>query len=161
MAAKNVKKSFVIAYALMAVLALIALIMYLNGNSYISTAPTAKDEFFQSYNVHASLITWLTVGGIACAVLSALSALFADQKGIVKLCTDVLRVAAPVLVIVALAYFLTDRVDGFGYVYGSNLALGKDDAFTAGSKSIQGIVFYCVTWLVGIVSAFLGFKKKA
>ena len=161
MAAKNVKKSFVIAYALMAVLGLIALIMYLNGNSYISTAPTAKDEFFQSYNVHASLITWLTVGGIACAVLSALSALFAEQKGIVKLCTDVIRVAAPVLIIVALAYLLTDRVDGFGYVYGSNLALGKDDAFTAGSKSIQGIVLYCVTWLAGIVSAFLGFKKKA
>ena len=66
MAAKNVKKSGVIAYALMAVLALISLIVYLNNNGYISTAPTAKDEFFQSYNVHASLITWLTIGGIAC-----------------------------------------------------------------------------------------------
>ena len=161
MAAKNVKKSGVIVYALMAVLALISLIVYLNSNSYISTAPTAKDEFFQSYNVHAGLVTWLTIGGIACAVIAALSALFAEQKGIVRLCTDVLRVAAPVLIIVALAFFLTDRVDGFGYVYGSNLALGKDDAFTAGSKSIQGIVFYGVTWLAGIVSAFMGLKKKA
>ncbi len=161
MAAKNVKKSGVIAYALMAALALIALIVYLNGNSYISTAPTAKDEFFQSYNVHASLVTWMSIGGIACAVLAVLSALFAEQKGIVRLCTDVLRVAAPVLIIVALAFFLSDRVDGFGYVYGSNLALGKDDAFTAGSKSIQGIALYAATWLVGIVSAFLGFKKKA
>ena len=161
MAAKNVKKSGVVAYALMAVLALISLILYLNGNSYISTAPTAKDEFFQSYNVHASLVTWLTIGGIACAVIAALSALFAEQKGIVRLCTDVVRVAAPVLIIVALAFFLSDRVDGFGYVYGSNLALGKDDAFTAGSQSIQGIALYGVTWLVGIVSAFLGFKKKA
>ncbi len=161
MAAKNVKKSGVIAYALMAVLALIALIVYLNGNSYISTAPTAKDEFFQSYNVHASMVTWLTIGGIACAVIAVLSVLFAEQKGIVALCTDVVRIAAPVLIIVALAFFLTDRVDGFGYVYGSNLALGKDDAFTAGSQSIQGLALYGVTWLVGIVSAFLGFKKKA
>ncbi len=161
MAAKNVKKSGVIAYALMAVLALIALIVYLNGNSYISTAPTAKDEFFQSYNVHASMVTWLTIGGIACAVIAVLSVLFAEQKGVVGLCTDIVRIAAPVLIIVALAFFLTDRVDGFGYVSGSNLALGKDDAFTAGSQSIQGLALYGVTWLVGIVSAFLGFKKKA
>ena len=54
--------------------------------------------------------------------------LAAEQKGIMRLCTDVLRIAAPVLIVVALAYFLSDRVDGFGYVYGSNLALGKDDA---------------------------------
>ncbi len=161
MVAKNVKKSGVIAYALMAALALIALIVYLSGNSYISTAPTAKDEFFQSYNVHASQVTWLTIGGIACTVIALLSALFVEQKGFVRLCTDVLRVAAPILIIVALAFFLTDRVDGFGYVYGSNLALGKDDAFTAGSKSIQGIALYGVTWLLGIVSAFLGLKKKA
>lgn len=161
MAAKNVKKSGVIAYALMAVLALISLIVYLNNNSFISTAPTAKDEFFQSYNVHASLVTYLTIGGIACALIAAISALAAAQKGFVALCTDVLRVAAPVLIIMALAYFLSDRVDGFGYVYGSNLALGKDDAFTAGSQSIQAIALYCVTWLVGVVSAFLNLKKKA
>ena len=161
MAAKNVKKSGVIVYALMAVLALISLIVYLNNNSYISTAPTAKDEFFQSYNVHANLITWLTIGGIACAVIAVISALAAEQKGLVAVCTDVLRVAAPVLIIVALGLFLSDRVDGFGYVYGSNLALGKDDAFTAGSQSIQGVALYCVTWLVGIVGAFMSLRKKA
>ena len=64
------------------------------------------------------------------------------------------------LALVALAYFLSDRVDGFGYVYGSNLALGKDDAFTAGGQAIRGVVLYAVTWLVGIVSAFLSVSRK-
>ena len=161
MAAKNVKKTCVIAYVIMAVLALISLIVYMNNNSYISTAPTAKDEFFQSYNLHAQLITWLTIGGIGCAVLTVLLSLVAEQKGFVRLVTDLFRIAAPVLIIVALAFFLSDRVDGFGYVYGSNLALGKDDAFTAGGQAIRGIVLYAVTWLVGIVSAFLSVKKKS
>ena len=160
MAAKNVKKTSLIAYVLMAVLALVSLIVYLSNNGYISTAPTAKDEFFQSFDLHASLITWLTVGGIACAVLTVVSSLFAEQKGIVRLCTDVLRVAAPVLIIVAMAFFLSDRVDGFGYVYGSNLALGKDDAFTAGGQAIRGLVLYGVTWLVGIIAAFFSLNKK-
>ena len=160
MAAKNVKKAGLIAYVIMAVLGLISLIVYMSNNGYIATAPTAKDEFFQSYNQHAQLVTWLTVGGIACALLTVILSIAAEQKGIVRLCTDVLRIAAPVLIVVALAYFLSDRVDGFGYVYGSNLALGKDDAFTAGGQAIRGVVLYAVTWLVGIVSAFLSVSRK-
>ena len=162
MTAKNMKKTSLIAYAMMVVLGIAALIVYLNNNSYISTAPTAKDEFFQSYIAHADAIIWLTIGSVCCAALTIVLNYFGDQsKTILRLVSDVVRVAAPALMAVALAFFLSDRVDGFGYIYGSNLAQGKDDAFTAGTQATIAVVLFALTWLVGIVAAFMGTRNKA
>ena len=70
-------------------------------------------------------------------------------------------VVGAALIILAGATFIGMRVESFGYIYGSNLELGNDAAFTAGNQAIWTIVIFVVTWIISVISAFLPTGKKA
>ena len=129
------------AYLVVAVLTVVCLVMYVMN----ATAPYYED-------LDGSLVFMLVA---AVAVIAG--ALVVKNPVVVDLC----RVAASALIIYAGATFISLRVESFGYIYGSNLELGNDAAFTAGNQAIWTIVIFVVTWIISVVAAFLPTGKKA
>ena len=52
------------------------------------------------------------------------------------------------------------HLTSFGYIYGSNLELGNQQAFDAAGQAITLIVVFVVTWIVSLVASFLEVGKK-
>lgn len=133
-------------YLIVAVMTIVSLVMYvMNVNT----------PYYQDMNI--SVVVMLVVALAATAV-----ALVLPQNTVVnKVIVDLARVLAAGMIILAGATFIGMRVESFGYIYGSNLELGNDAAFTAGNQAIWGIILFVVTWLVAVIAAFLSNKKKA
>ena len=129
-----------LAYLVVAVLTLVCLVMYIMN----ATAPYYED-------LDGTLIFVL-----AAAVGVAVAALVLKNQIVADLC----RVAASALIIYAGATFISMRVESFGYIYGSNLELGNQQAFDAGGQAIALIVVFIVTWLISLVASFLEVGKK-
>ena len=128
------------AYLVVAVLTVVCLVMYVMN----ATAPYYED-------LDGNMIFFLAaaVGVIAAAIVVKNSVI-----------ADLCRVAASALIIYAGATFISMRVESFGYIYGSNLELGNQQAFDAGGQAIALIVVFVVTWLISLIASFLEVGKK-
>ena len=144
---KNQKIGFW-AYAVVAVLSIVCLGLYIAN---------VNQPYYQDMN---QSVVYAMVGALACvAVALVLPAV--SNNCVLKIVADIARVVGAALIILAGATFIGMRVESFGYIYGSNLELGNDAAFTAGGQAIAAIVLFVVTWIISIVAAFLPTGKKA
>lgn len=144
---KNQKIGFW-AYAVVAVLAIVCLGLYIAN---------VNQPYYQDMNQN---VVFAMVGALVCIAVALVLPAVSD-KGVLKVVADVARVVGAALIILAGATFIGMRVESFGYIYGSNLELGNDAAFTAGNQAIWTIVIFVVTWIISVVSAFLPTGKKA
>lgn len=144
---KNQKIGFW-AYAVVAVLAIVCLGLYIAN---------VNQPYYQDMNQN---VVYAMVGALVCTAVALLLPAVSD-KGVLKIIADIARVVGAALIILAGATFIGMRVESFGYIYGSNLELGNDAAFTAGNQAIWTIVIFVVTWIISIVAAFLPTGKKA
>lgn len=127
--------------------------MFVSLMIYVSNVNTA---YYEDMDTSVLLI-------ILCALIAAIGTviLSAAAKGkIAEIITDVLRVAATVLIIVAGVKFIGMRVESFGYIFGSNLEMGNDAAFSAGGQAITAIVIFVITWILSIAAAFFKVGQK-
>ena len=129
-----------LAYLVVAVLTVVCLVMYIMN----ATAPYYED-------LDGNLIFVL-----AAAIGVTAAALVLKNQVVVDLC----RVAAAALIIYAGGTFISMRVESFGYIYGSNLELGNQQAFDAGGQAIALIVVFIITWIISLVASFLEVGKK-
>ena len=144
---KNQKIGFW-AYAVVAVLAIVCLGLYIAN---------VNQPYYQDMN---QSVVYAMVGALACvAVALVLPAV--SNNCVLKIVADIARVVGAALIILAGATFIGMRVESFGYIYGSNLELGNDAAFTAGNQAIWTIVIFVVTWIISVIAAFLPTGKKA
>jgi len=144
---KNQKIGFW-AYAVVAVLAIVCLGLYIAN---------VNQPYYQDMNQN---VVFAMVGALVCIAVALVLPAVSD-KGVLKIVADIARVAGAALIILAGATFIGMRVESFGYIYGSNLELGNDAAFTAGNQAIWTILIYVVTWVISVVAAFLPVGKKA
>ena len=144
---KNQKIGFW-AYAVVAVLAIVCLGLYIAN---------VNQPYYQDMNQN---VVFAMVGALVCIAVALVLPAVSD-KGVLKVVADVARVVGAALIILAGATFIGMRVESFGYIYGSNLELGNDAAFTAGNQAIWTIVIFVVTWVISVVAAFLPVGKKA
>ena len=144
---KNQKIGFW-AYAVVAVLAIVCLGLYIAN---------VNQPYYQDMNQN---VVFAMVGALVC-IAAALVLPAVSNNCVLKVVADVARVAGAALIILAGATFIGMRVESFGYIYGSNLELGNDAAFTAGNQAIWTIVIFVVTWIISVVAAFLPTGKKA
>jgi len=144
---KNQKIGFW-AYAVVAVLAIVCLGLYIAN---------VNQPYYQDMNTN---VVFAMVGALACIAVALVLPAVSDNC-VLKIVADVARVVGAALIILAGATFIGMRVESFGYIYGSNLELGNDAAFTAGNQAIWTIVIFVVTWIISVVAAFLPTGKKA
>lgn len=144
---KNQKIGFW-AYAVVAVLAIVCLGLYIAN---------VNQPYYQDMNQN---VVYAMVGALVCTAVALVLPAVSD-KGVLKIIADIARVVGAALIILAGATFIGMRVESFGYIYGSNLELGNDAAFTAGNQAIWTIVIFVVTWIISVVAAFLPTGKKA
>lgn len=128
------------AYLVVAVLTVVCLVMYVMN----ATAPYYED------------LDGTVVALLVAAVVAIGAAIVVKFPVVADLC----RVAASALIIYAGATFISMRVESFGYIYGSNLELGNQQAFDAGGQAIALIVVFVVTWIISLVASFLEVGKK-
>ena len=131
-----------------AVLEAVTLILYvLNANT----------AYYSDLN---GMIAGLAAGALVCTVVSYVLAMGKSSMatGVVS---DVLRVVAPALLFYGAAVFIGARAQSLGQIFGSNLELGNDAAFAAGTQAIVTIVVFLVAWLVSVVAAFMKLGKRA
>ena len=144
---KNQKIGFW-AYAVVAVLAIVCLGLYIAN---------VNQPYYQDMNQN---VVFAMVGALVCIAVALVLPAVSD-KGVLKVVADVARVVGAALIILAGATFIGMRVESFGYIYGSNLELGNDAAFTAGNQAIWTIVIFVVTWIISVIASFLPTGKKA
>lgn len=147
MTMKNQKIGFW-AYAVVAVLAIVCLGLYIAN---------VNQPYYQDMN---SSVIWVMVGALACITVALVLPAVSSNR-LLTVVADIARVVGAALIILAGATFIGMRVESFGYIYGSNLELGNDAAFTAGGQAILTIGAFVVTWIISVVSAFLPTGKKA
>ena len=128
------------AYLVVAVLTVVCLVMYVMN----ATAP-----YYEDLDGNMIFVLMAAVGVTVAAVV---------MKG--QVIVDLCRVAASALIIYAGATFISMRVESFGYIYGSNLELGNQQAFDAGGQAIALIVVFVVTWIISLAASFLEVGKK-
>ena len=144
---KNQKIGFW-AYAVVAVLAIVCLGLYIAN---------VNQPYYRDMN---QSVVYVMIGALVC-IAAALVLPAVSDNCVLKIVADIARVGAAALIILAGATFIGMRVESFGYIYGSNLELGNDAAFTAGNQAIWTIVIFVVTWIISVISAFLPTGKKA
>ena len=144
---KNQKIGFW-AYAVVAVLAIVCLGLYIAN---------VNQPYYQDMNQN---VVFAMVGALVC-IAASLVLPAVSGNCVLKVVADVARVVGAALIILAGATFIGMRVESFGYIYGSNLELGNDAAFTAGNQAIWTIVIFVVTWIISVIAAFLPTGKKA
>lgn len=136
-----------LAYIVVAIMAIISLVVYvMNVNM----------PYYKDMN---TTILMMMVGALIALVGVIMLPLVAKGK-VIDIFVDVLRVAATVLIIASGTKFIGMRIESFGYIFGSNLELGNEAAFSAGSQAIVGIVLFIVTWILAVITSFFKIGKK-
>lgn len=143
-------KKYSIGFAVNILVAIMAIVSFI---VYILNVSTAYYE-----DMNTSVVT-LMICAIALIVTALILPGVSGGK-LIDLIVDVFRVGAAVLIIVAGVTFIGMRVESFGYIFGSNLELGNDAAFQAGSQAITGIVLFVVTWFLALIASFFDIVKK-
>lgn len=110
----------------------------------------------------------MSVLAIVFAVVSIILAQFSANGAagkILSAITDILRIAAAVLLIASLMGFVSTRVEGLGYIFGSDEnvldEIQTEENMRSAYTAIAGFAFYAVTWLVALVACFCGMTKAA
>lgn len=143
----KLRKLSLISYGIIAFLSLISLSVYLAN---VNTA------YYEDMN---STVVILMVGVLV--IWGA--ALFTAAKGTGRFLTaisDLCRIAIPVLLIISGVTFTGMRLESFGYIFGSNLELGNDAAFSAATQAVGGIALFFLTWLLSVVACFFKMNKN-
>ncbi len=136
------------AYLIVAIMAIITLSVYVSN---------VNKPYYQDMNT-----TVLLIMSAAIVLIGVTLVLPQVAKGkAIDLVVDLSRVGTSVLIILAGVMFISMRLESFGYIFGSNLEMGNEEAFTAGSQAILGIVLFVATWFVSIIASFFGIVKKA
>ena len=127
--------------------------------------------------------TWLTLAVIILGIVSVIiysvngsvegyfkgtnqsSVVIMSVLAIVFAITDILRISAAVLLIASLMGFVSTRVEGLGYIFGSDEnvldEIQTEENMRSAYTAIAGFAFYAVTWLVALVACFCGVTKAA
>ncbi len=142
----DMKKLNFWAYVVVAVLTAVCLGLYIAN---------VNQPYYEDMN---TTVVYTLVGALA-AVAVAIVLPLCSKNGILKVVADIAKVAAAALIILAGVTFIGMRVESFGYIYGSNLEMGNEAAFTAGGQAIATIVVFVVNWVISLVAAFLPEKK--
>lgn len=124
------------------------------------TVSNGNAEYYGDIGKLGGVIAMLIIAivlTVATGVVSQFS--FAENK-IVRIAIDVARAAIALLIIVAGISFAGARIESFGYIYGSNLEMGNDLAFTAGNQAITTIIIHVVTWVVAMAAAFFAITRN-
>jgi len=144
---KNQKIVGFVAYIIVTIMTIVSIIVYVSN---VSTA------YYDDMNVNV-------LGMMVCALVFIVATVVLSQIAIgkiVKIAIDIFRVASAVLIILSVVTFVGMRVESFGYIFGSNLELGNDAAFSAGSQAITVIILLVVTWFLAVVASFFEVGKK-
>lgn len=135
---------------LVAIMTIISLAVYIANVS----APYYRD-------MNTGVVIMMT-----CAIALIVAAVIIPQiaKGkYMNFVSDACRIAAAVLIILSGTMFISMRVESFGYIFNSNLELGNEAAFSAGSQAVIAIVLFIATWVLSVIASFfeIGEKHKA
>lgn len=147
MSALKEKKIGFFSYLIVGILSLISLIIYILN---VSTA------YYEDMN--GSIVGTMVIA-IALIVLTLILPQLSPSK-VTRAVSDLSRVIASALIIYSGIQFLGMRVESFGYIFGSNLELGNEAAYSAGTQAITGIVIFVVTWILSVVAAFMTLKQS-
>lgn len=142
---KNVALGFY-GYIMVAIMTLISLMLYVSN---------VNKPYYQDMN---SKVVIMLVGALVSAIVVIALTLLKSNR-ILTVVSDLLRVVLVALIIVAGITFIGMRVESFGYIFASNLELGNEAAFSAGTQAIFGIVVFIVTWILSLVTAFMNVRK--
>lgn len=142
---KNVALGFY-GYVIVALMTLISLIIYISN---------VNKPYYQDMN---SNVVMMLVGALVSAIVVIALTLLKSNR-ILTVVSDLLRVVLAALIIVAGVTFIGMRVESFGYIFGSNLELGNEAAFTAGTQAIFGIIVFMATWILSVVTSFMNVRK--
>ena len=134
-------------YVIVALMTLISLIIYISN---------VNKPYYQDMN---SNVVMMLVGALVSAIVVIALTLLKSNR-ILTVVSDLLRVVLAALIIVAGVTFIGMRVESFGYIFGSNLELGNEAAFTAGTQAIFGIVVFMATWILSVVTSFMNVRKS-
>lgn len=104
-------------------------------------------------------VIFLLVGTLAMILLTLGISLFSKAKRLYFV-ADISRVMAVLLIILGGVTFISMRLESFGYIFGSNLEMGNDAAFDAGTQAIMIIILFMVTWLIAVIAAFFDIGQK-
>ena len=152
------------------VLTIVGLILYgvaLGSGMGLSIA-NGSQPFYQADRDEDSVMiaTVLPCGIIALVALigSVVLEQFSSKEGIagkvMGICADVLRVVAPVLLLVVTINFVYGSFTGLGWTFFSNDELEiYAKAISTGKTVITGIVFFLVAAICSVVSSFFSLKK--
>lgn len=123
------------------------------------------EGYFKGTNQSSVVI--MSVLAIVFAVVSIILAQFSANGAagkILSAITDILRIAAAVLLIASLMGFVSTRVEGLGYIFGSDEnvldEIQTEENMRSAYTAIAGFAFYAVTWLVALVASFCGVTKS-
>lgn len=134
-------------YIIVAILAIVTLLIYVSN---------VNAPYYEDMN---SKIVWMMLVAVLSLIATIILPLLFSGK-IINVVVDVLRVAAAVIIILSGAQFIGMRLESFGYIFGSNLEMGNDAAFSAGSQAILGIILFVVTWILTVIASFLKLNSK-
>ena len=119
------------------------------------------EGYYQGATVNNfGLYVW---GAVACLFLAIALSLAGSGK-VIEIITGIFRIAAPVLLAVAIMNLVAGRVDGLGYIYFSNADVAKEVQTPANLGSaltaIWNMGFLGVSMLAAIIGAFFSLNKK-
>ena len=102
--------------------------------------------------------------GLIAAILVVVLSLSGNNNKVVSVLRDALKIAAPVLLLLALFYFVATRMEGLAYIYGSNsdilATIQTPENLASTYVAIASFVLFGIAAIVGIVAAFFGAVKK-
>lgn len=151
-------------------LSLIALIVYQNAlaSGTDQLIASGSQLFYETTRPEdsAMISVVLTCGVIALVLLVAAIILSQFKSGgilgkVLECAVGVLRVAAPVLIIVAMLYFVYGSFTGLGWTFFSNAELEiYPEAVSTGKTVIAGLILFAISAIASVVAAFFGMVKK-
>ena len=124
-----------------------------------------SEGYFQGAAVTNAMNYFLLTAAmlVVVLILTQLS-LNSGAEKIVSLISDAMRIAAPVCLTAGLMYLLSNRIEGFAFIYFSNEEVLQEVQTAANMSSsscaIANIVVLALAVICGIVAAFFSMKKK-
>lgn len=153
------------------VLTIVGFILYavaLNSGMDLDIANGSQPFYQKSRDEDAVMMVVVTTCGIlalVALVASMVLSQFESKEGLVgKVCSiasDVLRSAAPILLMLTAIYFVYGSFTGLGWTFFSNSELKiYAQAISTGKTVIIGVVFFLVAAIASLVGTFFKEGKK-
>ncbi|WP_407272827.1 hypothetical protein [Radiobacillus sp. PE A8.2] len=144
---KNQKLGFV-AYIIVAIMTVVSLSLYISN---------VNKPYYEDMQLS---VVFIIIGALLAMLVALVLPQVSNSKA-TRVIVDISRVVSTVLIIWAGVTFISMRVESFGYIFGSNLEMGNDAAFEAGTQAVTLIVIFVITWVLSIIASFFGVGKKA